>query len=199
MLNTEWSNSVVGVSNVGKAKRNYENTQWRWSTKGDCSIIGENGFTLGLDSVTMIRKSTSGDGTCTVKYTGYSFYSATVVKLVGQKKLSSGELESLSTATAEDASYEQTLSDFLMTEDSADDSVEGSICGAIDENQDGRLNIIDYVPFAQIYGRGGTICADTSIDYGVCGAKDYDSDGKLNINDLLSFVGRYVPSPTCAL
>lgn len=195
----EGENSVVGVSNIGKAKKNYEDTQWKWSTIGDCSISGVQAFTLGLDSAAIIKKTATDGSACTVKYVGYSFYSTTAVKLVGQKRLTASELSSLSNEIKGDISVGSGLSELLMSEDSTDDGITGSVCGAMDNNQDGVLNIIDYVAFAGVYGRGRTVCADSSAEYGVCGAKDHDRDGKLDIADLMSLVGRYYPISSCSL
>jgi len=195
----EGKNSVVGVSNIGKAKKNYEDTQWKWSTIGDCSIPGVEGFTLGLDSAAIVKKTATDSSACTVKYVGYSFYSTTAVKLVGQKRLTASELSNLSSEINGDISVGSGLSELLMSEDSTDDEIVGSICGAMDTNNDGRMNIIDYAAFANVYGRGKTVCTDTSAEYGVCGAKDHDRDGRLDLTDLMSLVGRYYPISSCSL
>jgi len=62
-----------------------------------------------------------------------------------------------------------------------------SLCGGIDANSDGLLNIADLDSFVRVYG---VKCEDTSRVY-TCGKKDSDSDGDVDLIDLSNFAKRY--------
>ncbi len=62
------------------------------------------------------------------------------------------------------------------------------ICGAMDNDNNGTFNLVDFNAFSQIYQ--GT-CTNVSIIASTCGAQDTNQDRKINIIDFYSFTQRY--------
>jgi hypothetical protein len=60
-------------------------------------------------------------------------------------------------------------------------------CGAIDVNDDDKLNLFDFIPFSKVYNKQ---CKDNYPATG-CGAKDSNADGKINIMDFIYFAKHY--------
>jgi hypothetical protein len=60
-------------------------------------------------------------------------------------------------------------------------------CGPLDENDDGKLNLFDFIPFSKVYQKQ---CKDNYPPTG-CGAKDSNADGKINIMDFMYFAKHY--------
>lgn len=79
----------------------------------------------------------------------------------------------------------------------------GNACGKSDVDGDGKLEIHDFVAFAQMYGQGDKNCGDSQVDYGACGGRDVNRDGKFDILDFggenIGFSQRYYPKTSCAL
>ena len=67
-------------------------------------------------------------------------------------------------------------------------------CGPIDVDGNGILDLVDFVGFAQRYGKSCFYVATTSA----CGNQDVNMDGKINIIDFASFAPRYRKT-SCAL
>lgn len=99
--------------------------------------------------------------------------------------------------TAECPSGSSTTSTGCATAIGGQCATNTTVCGLIDINNDGILNVIDLAGFQQLYGR---FCSDTPISYpvGNCGPKDTNNDGKIDVIDLNSFNARYL-APSCII
>lgn len=76
--------------------------------------------------------------------------------------------------------------------------ITGIICGRVDVNNNGELDILDFVAFASQYLK---ICADTEqdhINYLPCGGIDMNKSGGVDIMDFSEFAVRY-DRPFCGL
>jgi hypothetical protein len=60
-------------------------------------------------------------------------------------------------------------------------------CGALDVNDDDKLNLFDFITFSKVYNKQ---CKDNYPSTG-CGAKDSNADGMINIMDFVYFAKHY--------
>ncbi|MBD3280913.1 hypothetical protein GF389_05330 [Candidatus Dojkabacteria bacterium] len=68
-----------------------------------------------------------------------------------------------------------------------------AVCGPMDKNSDGKLNIVDFASFVKVYLKRCEINQELSASAKkeVCGFQDVNSDGVVNLVDFSSFVKRY--------
>jgi len=69
------------------------------------------------------------------------------------------------------------------------------VCGAIDIDQNNKLDILDFQAFVGFYGRN---CSDNFLASNGCGGKDTNLDGKVDQTDFNSYLKRFDKS-TCVL
>jgi len=68
-------------------------------------------------------------------------------------------------------------------------SSSNTICGPLDTNNDGKIDIIDFAHFAKVYGKA---CSDNASTYtNKCGATDSNNDGKVDIVDFSNLAKKY--------
>lgn len=182
------NNLVVGISHTGVVNKTFITSQWEWKATGVCRLV--NNFDLGVDSIAVF--SSSQPGLCKVSYKTYVFYKNFAVKVTGNKNYTMVAGTSNVQSFEDSLQYDTNLieDNFMETNESPPEP-DGNICGPMDHNGDGILNIIDFYYFSLKYGRGNNVCLDGNTYYGVCGGKDVDTNGKLEINDFYSFVKRY--------
>lgn len=184
-------NNFSGISHIGVVNKNYVSTQWNWKASGVCRLVG-NTFDLRTDSVATFASGQP--GLCKLTYKTFVFYENFAVKVTGNKTytITSSSTSNSGADVDELLSYDTNLieDDFAETNDSPPEP-DGDICGPIDEDGNGMINIYDFALFSLKYGKGGNSCLDGNVNYGVCGGKDVDTNGKLELYDFYSFVKRY--------
>lgn len=66
------------------------------------------------------------------------------------------------------------------------------VCGMMDENGNGKIDMYDYEQFQKVFNKQ---CSDKPLDIG-CGRKDVNGDGQINTEDLIIFT-KLFGQPSC--